>query len=444
MPSIRSTMSRLTSILVVCLLAVAVHCEPHAAEISEFSEAGTLRLKALSSDHLLEVFALASEARGRAQNEPGSSPVSERLSELLSALRERPADASLLSELQAAARAELAARLAAAAQRPGSRLRRLLTLTNIAWFLGTLLIAVALLSLFGIYVVALLTLIPLEAWEALGFLTASGLLHHALTRSAPAAAPHVALLALLLFTGCAAGTASRHLPSFRWRNQRAMAAFCALNAALYAGAAVRLQATVLGTLSVWWGVSALGFFIACFPFLTVIGFTGGLARPFGASLAAVLSFLPFKVAPERFPLPPALAPFQQGVWLWCPFVLNLASLLMAFGRGARGMGTDEAWPRILLKVLAGQLPALLVISATLAVGVGLDVEPCRAIGAIFAFLYVGTKLGELDWKRAGPAWATLAFGGLLWGFAYAVNTWPRFFLGSLAFVATGGTASAVS
>lgn len=122
-----------------------------------------------------------------------------------------------------------------------------------------------------------------------------------------------------------------------------------------------LQATMLGTLAVWWGVSALGFFVACFPFLTgahavalpqalrhawprcrdrrrtclrcleqvpgtvlwctlavpvwcctpidcraracnpahrtsaVVGFTGGLARPFGASLAAVFAFLPFKV-----------------------------------------------------------------------------------------------------------------------------------------------------
>lgn len=173
----------------------------------------------------------------------------------------------------------------------------------------------------------------------------------------------------------------------------------------------------------------------------VIGFSGGLARPFGASLAAVLVFLPFKVAachrncccvparaalrgptapaclpacwavlccaclpalhatsplpadsgearrlglvrlaalrtlgpcavhtghslallsdlataclqvaPQQFPLPAALAPFQQGVWLWCPLVLNLASLLMAFGRGPRAAGRDEAWHRALLKV----------------------------------------------------------------------------------------------
>lgn len=54
-----------------------------------------------------------------------------------------------------------------ALQRPSSRLRRLLSLTNIIWFLGSLLVAVALLSLGGIYLLALLTLVPVEAWEAM-------------------------------------------------------------------------------------------------------------------------------------------------------------------------------------------------------------------------------------------------------------------------------------
>lgn len=48
-----------------------------------------------------------------------------------------------------------------------SRLRRLLSLTNIAWFLGSLLVAVAVMSLVGIYLLGLLVLIPLEVWEAL-------------------------------------------------------------------------------------------------------------------------------------------------------------------------------------------------------------------------------------------------------------------------------------
>ena len=42
---------------------------------------------------------------------------------------------------------------------------------------------------------------------------------------------------------------------------------------------------------------------------------------------------------------------------------------------------------------------LCTLGATLAAGLLLDVEPCRAVGATFAFLYIATKLGELRWKE---------------------------------------------
>jgi len=49
--------------------------------------------------------------------------------------------------------------------------------------------------------------------------------------------------------------------------------------------------------------------------------------------------------------------------------------------------------------VVGQLPAVAVIAGTLAIGVVLDVEQCRAIGSVFGFLYLSTKLGELNWKE---------------------------------------------
>lgn len=56
-----------------------------------------------------------------------------------------------------------------------------------------------------------------------------------------------------------------------------------------------VQAPLLGTLSVWWAMSALGFFVAVLPFVTITGFRHGLLRPFCAALALILLFLPFKV-----------------------------------------------------------------------------------------------------------------------------------------------------
>lgn len=56
-----------------------------------------------------------------------------------------------------------------------------------------------------------------------------------------------------------------------------------------------MQAPLLGTLTVWWAMSALGFSIFVFPFLTVVGFRNGMKAPFFAALSLILLFLPFKV-----------------------------------------------------------------------------------------------------------------------------------------------------
>lgn len=126
------------------------------------------------------------------------------------------------------------------------------------------------------------------------------------------------------------------------------------------------------------------------------------------------------------------------MWLWCPLVANLAALILAFKCDAsrdtwlaamlqvRGWVLGGCWvgaaSRPLLrpahaagppprrspattptaacpKSLVSQLPALCTLTGTLAAGVVLDVEACRAVGATFAFLYLGTKLGEMRWQE---------------------------------------------
>ncbi len=56
-----------------------------------------------------------------------------------------------------------------------------------------------------------------------------------------------------------------------------------------------MQASLLGTITMWWAMSALGFSVLVFPFQTYIGFRSGMARPFAAALLIILAFLPFKV-----------------------------------------------------------------------------------------------------------------------------------------------------
>ncbi|PSC71122.1 H(+) Cl(-) exchange transporter 7 [Micractinium conductrix] len=247
--------------------------------------------------------------------------------------------------------------------------------------------------------------------------------------------------------GPAAWRAASARPPALKDSERLQAALLAAITAVWGTAAVRLQASLLGTCTVWWALTALGFSIAVFPFLTVIGFRGGLARPFGTAAALLLAFLPFKVtaAPEALPLPAALAPFETGVWVWCPLVANVANLILSHKHWTHG--EHEASPlaavwgaqgvplRVRLRILvqlaakcaASQLPNLAVVGGTVAVGILLDVEPCRAIGAVFLFLWLTSLLAQGDWRRVGFGWAALVFGGLLWAAAHAVHTWPAAF-----------------
>lgn len=43
-----------------------------------------------------------------------------------------------------------------------------------------------------------------------------------------------------------------------------------------------------------------------------------------------------QAAPEALPLPAALAPFETGVWVWCPLVANVANLILSHKHWTHG------------------------------------------------------------------------------------------------------------
>lgn len=61
-----------------------------------------------------------------------------------------------------------------------------------------------------------------------------------------------------------------------------------------------------------------------------------------------------QATPDTLPLPPALRPFETGVWLWCTLVLNLVNLILAdkhWARGAArgGLPPSEVWQQLPLR-----------------------------------------------------------------------------------------------
>lgn len=205
---------------------------------------------------------------------------------------------------------------------------RALTLVNIAWFLACCLVVLGVVSLVGRYLAALVLLVPLPVWEAAGYLTSIAIVHRA-TLASPAAAPYVALTGLLAFSACMGSSCGLHLADRIKNSELAASLMLGICTLVWGLVAVRLQAPLLGMVTVWLAMSSLGFVIAVLPFATVIGFEHGLAAPFTAALALVAAFLPFKVAPEALTLPAALRPFETGVWLWCPIVANVANLILS-------------------------------------------------------------------------------------------------------------------
>jgi hypothetical protein len=95
-------------------------------------------------------------------------------------------------------------------------------------------------SLVGTYVAALLFLIPLLAWEAIGH-AASLYVIHAATKASPAAAPYVGLTGLLMLTACIGGSIFLHLERWFKGNEPAAAALMGGFTLLWGAVAVRLQ-----------------------------------------------------------------------------------------------------------------------------------------------------------------------------------------------------------
>jgi hypothetical protein len=154
------------------------------------------------------------------------------------------AAASESAEVQTQAHAALAAQLAGTASiptPPPSRLSRALTLVNIAWFVGCVLLVAAVVSLAGVYLAALVMLIPLLAWEAIGYAASLWVLHAAM-HSAPGTAPYVGLTGLLMLTATVGGSLALHLAERIKNSETAAATLMGGFALLYGLVAVRLQA----------------------------------------------------------------------------------------------------------------------------------------------------------------------------------------------------------
>lgn len=148
------------------------------------------------------------------------------------------------AQLQSRALGALAKQLAGRPAAQPSQLARALTLVNIAWFAGCVLLVAAIVALAGAYLAALVMLIPLPVWEAVGYAASLWVLHAAM-HSAPGTASYVGLTGLLMMTATIGGSLALHLAKHIKNSETAAAMLMGGFSLLYALVAVRLQAGLL-------------------------------------------------------------------------------------------------------------------------------------------------------------------------------------------------------
>jgi hypothetical protein len=105
------------------------------------------------------------------------------------------------------------------------------------------LLVLAAASLVGTYLAALVMLIPLLAWEVIGYAASLWVLHAA-TAAAPAKAAYIGLTGLLMLTACIAGSIFMHLKERFKGSEPGAATLMGFFALLYGLVAARLQVGV--------------------------------------------------------------------------------------------------------------------------------------------------------------------------------------------------------
>jgi len=296
-----------------------------------------------------------------------------------------------------------------------SKLRGVVTFANVIWAIASVLLLLALAWLGGIYLIALLALIPLIAYEALAYL---------ISGAAMVLSPGEfgALPGCLGLAGCLAWTHGAHAKTLEPRYQKLRLdpwTVCTFLLTLAWGACTIWQESqVLGFITVIMLEAFLGFAIAFLPGLYTLGFTSKTALPRAVftSFALICFYIPLHQGWWVIPFAPL---FQPGVLFVGTFVYFIGLLIWS----SRWYGHSHPWVYVVLQ-------GLTIFSGLAAVYGGgiLQIQQFQAIGGTFFVLYLLEKYAEIPWQKEWAAWGLLGLALLLGGIAWLMRTYPQYFL----------------
>jgi hypothetical protein len=292
------------------------------------------------------------------------------------------------------------------------------TFVNILLFTSVVLVLSALVWLFRIYLITLVFLIPVRAWNALAW----GLCLLCLILAKTLAPDHQLLLILPGALGI--------LPTWTWTamlyfppDKNYWSFFLTLTI-LWSVVTLVFSSSVIGFLSVMALMATFGFVAGMFPGVVFAGFENDDAVYRGTVAAGIVLLLHVLMTITGVAL---LAPFRTGMMWMGSFVFYLGLLIlsskwMCYSNDGsyRGCNWNVYWIRQILTIVCGVLALFLGTVFAMPVLLG--------VGGTFFYIYILEKYYELPWEGAGWAWSLLGLGLLLYCFSAFARTHPSYFL----------------
>jgi hypothetical protein len=326
-----------------------------------------------------------------------------------------------------------------------------LNFVNIVWFIASVIIVVALATLFRLYILPLLRRLPLEFYEALAHVVSVGLMLFGLTFE-PHIGQFIALPGVLGFTAIVTFSQGRRLmlrlqaaveaipeitaPPLEPEKQssppprpkkskipeaailrygRRLALFlfivCAVNALAY-------QSSMLGFIAIIHLEAALGFMFFALPLHYYIGFQE--ESVIGRAMVISLLLLVIYTVTEILGVQNTqFAIFAPGVYFFGTLVYFIGLIIVTSYYYAK------EHPALFLRM---QLLAVISGVVALLVGSVWEIEQLRGAGGTFFFFYLIERYIELgDWRKRW-VWMLLGLGVLLYLAALVIQRFPEFFI----------------
>ena len=289
-----------------------------------------------------------------------------------------------------------------------------ITFINVLWVFVGLVLTVALLGIFGIYLLPLFGGLPIEVWECLAYIGSIWAAFFSIGQVSETASFVVALISLPVFS-IAAGGRTMNLTE-NWR-----LALGVITTFIGAAAVVH-SSTFFGAISVLTFMWLCGsWFIPFVSELSIFEKHQYVPSAFwsAAALLAATAGLGLTADPEW------LAVFKPGVF-WVAGVVYAGGLMTLSCRYY--YGKSQSWPNWLFWQIVAVASGIGALYVGNVYGVQLDSTVLQEIGGTFLGIYMIQKVAEVPWNADYWPWIALVIGV---GGYYAVSfaaAHPAYFL----------------